>query len=256
MRRTIVATAVAVAITLLGVPFGAAEAADDAKEFTNLVGMKCRLIPAGSFLMGSVKEADEQPIRKVNISKPFYMGVTEVTQAQYEKVMGVNPSQRKKAGCPVESVSWGDAQAFCKKLSETDKTGTYRLPTEAEWEYACRAGTRTTYFWGDKFDGKFAWMRLTSDETLQPAGKLKPNPWGLYDMIGNVWEWCQDWYARPYMPGEQTDPPGPPEGKERVMRGGSWWTMKSSLTSANRKSGMPQRKEGDIGFRVVYVPNK
>jgi formylglycine-generating enzyme required for sulfatase activity len=183
------------------------------------VTMKMILIPPGKFTRGEGAYRHE-----VTISKPFYMGVTEVTQAQYEAVMGKNPSEFKGATNPVEMVSWNDATAFCKKLSEKTRQAV-RLPTEAEWEYACRAGAQTAFSFGDDPSalGDYAWHLGNSEMMTHPVGQKKPNAWGLYDMHGNVWEWCADWYV-PYPKGAVTDPSGPATGNrgERVVRGGSW----------------------------------
>jgi formylglycine-generating enzyme required for sulfatase activity len=191
------------------------------------VTMKLVLIPAGKFMMGSPdseqgRNKSEGPQHEVVISKPFYMGVTEVTQAQYEAVMGTNPSNFKDATNPVEMVSLTDATEFCKKLSE--KTGqAVRLPTEAEWEYACRAGSNTRFSFGDSDSilGDYAWWQSNSGGKTHPVGQKKPNAWGLYDMHGNVWEWCANWLGS-YSSGSATDPRGPGSGGYRVLRGGSW----------------------------------
>jgi formylglycine-generating enzyme required for sulfatase activity len=212
------ATGSAVAEDTLAAPTVAAPA-----ELTLDVGggvtMKMVLIPAGKFMMGEGTDQHE-----VTLSKPFYMGVTEVTQAQYEAVMGMNPSQFKGATNPVETVSWNDAAEFCKKLSEKTRQAV-RLPTEAEWEYACRAGTQTAFSFGDDPStlGDYAWWDGNSDKTTHPVGQKKPNSWGLYDMHGNVWEWCADWYGE-YPKGPVTDPSGPATGYGgRVLRGGAWY---------------------------------
>jgi formylglycine-generating enzyme required for sulfatase activity len=168
------------------------------------------------------RASNEGPQHEVTISKPFYMGATEVTQAQYEAVMGTNPSKIKGPTNPVVSVSWEDAGEFCRKLSE--KTGkTVRLPTEAEWEYACRAGTKTRFSFGDSDIalGDYAWCGRNSGGKAHPVGRKKPNAWGLYDMHGNVWEWCVDWYGS-YSSGASTDPQGAGSGGTRVARGGAW----------------------------------
>ncbi len=190
-------------------------------EITNSIGMKLRLIPAGEFMMGSPEtesnRSDAELQHRVSITKPFYLGVTEVTQEQYQKVMGTNPSQFKGPQNPVEKVSWADAVEFCGKLSAmpAEKTAghVYRLPTEAEWEYACRSGTTTAYSFGDDASrlGDYGWFKGNSDSKPHPVGEKKPNAWGLYDMNGNVYEWCQDRYGA-YPSGSATDPTGVSSG--------------------------------------------
>ncbi len=222
------------------------------------VTMKLVLIPAGSFLMGSPRsdldrEEDrrEEPQHKVTISKPFYMGLTEVTQEQYEAVIGKNPAEFRGAKNPVEQVSWDDGVAFCKALSK--KGGkTVRLPTEAEWEYACRAGTKTRFYFGDddKQLGDYAWYFGNSGEKPHPVGQKKPNPWGLHDMHGNVWEWCADWEAA-YSAEEQVDPQAPALGGPRVLRGGSWYSDPDECFAADRVRFNPIMRWNYIGFRVV-----
>jgi formylglycine-generating enzyme required for sulfatase activity len=224
----------------------------------SLASMKRVLIPSGKFMMGSPKdekdrEDSEGPQREVTISKPFYMGVYAVTQEQYEQVMGKNPSNFKGAENPVENVSWNDAAEFCKKLSQ--KTGTsVRLPTEAEWEYACRAGSKTRFSYGDDNDyanlGDYAWYGQNSDNKTHPVGQKKPNAFGLYDMHGNVWEWCSDWYGA-YEDKAQTDPTGPASGSARVLRGGGWIYDPQVCRSAYRARGDPDNRGSVFGFRVV-----
>jgi formylglycine-generating enzyme required for sulfatase activity len=179
------------------------------------------------------------------------VGVTEVTQAQYEAVMGTNPSHFKGATNPVEEVTWNDATEFCKKLSEKTRQAV-RLPTEAEWEYACRAGGNTGFSFGDADDrlGDYAWYRANSGDTTHPVAQKKPNAWGLYDMHGNVWEWCADWYGD-YPKGAVTDPQGPAAGTARVLRGGGWSSDPTYCRSALRRGSSPGRRSGDFGFRVV-----
>jgi len=227
--------------------------------------MKLKLIPAGSFLMGSPdsemgREKDEIQ-HKVTLTEPFYIGVYEVTQEQYEKVMCKNPLFTElyiKALVgpekPVASVSWFDAKTFCKKLSKIENRE-YRLPTEAEWEYACRAGTETPFYWGDSFDEKFAWCAKKFEERSQEVGSFQPNAWGLFDMCGNVSEWCEDW-MEDYPVGEQVNPKGPDHrGQFRVIRGGSWASNNPKRgRSAYRSCWGPEGANFDIGFRVVAVP--
>ena len=225
---------------------------------TNSIGMQFKRIPEGSFLMGSPmdekdREDDENPQHKVTLTQPFYLGVYEVTQEQYEKVMGVNPSEFKGAKLPVERVSWDDAQDFCKKLSKREENMIYRLPTEAEWEYACRAGTKDAYYWGNHSWGRHAWCKENGEGKTHEVGTRQPNAWGLYDMGGNVWEWCADWYAA-YPAGEQEDPKGAATGLRRVFRGGSWIIAPKYCRSANRSCLMPGVNYNSAGFRVVVIP--
>ncbi len=183
--------------------------------------MELRLIPAGEFTMGSPRSekgrGDNEHQHRVRVTKPFYLSVYEVTQAEYEKVMGANPSYFKGANRPVNEVSWDDATEFCKRLSAKEGK-TYRLPTEAEWEYACRAGTATQYsFGGDGAKlGDRAWYRRNSDDNLHPVGEKKPNAWGLHDMHGNAREWCQDRYDLEYYWESPVDDPQGPSSVTRL----------------------------------------
>ena len=229
------------------------------------VTMKLFRIPAGEFMMGSPqtekdRSISEGPQHKVTISKPFYMGITEVTQEQYEAVMEQygavvekDPSKFRGSKLPVETVSWNDAAAFCKALSKkTNKA--VRLPTEAEWEYACRAGTRTRFHFGDD-EGKlggYSWHRNNSEGKTHLVAQKKPNPWGLYDMYGNVYEWCSDWYSKDYHTGATAiDPQGPSSGTARVFRSASWQVGPGRHRSASRGSRTPHTRAEYIGFRVV-----
>jgi formylglycine-generating enzyme required for sulfatase activity len=220
------------------------------------------LIPKGDFICGDGSES-----HSVTISKLFYLGVYPVTQQQYEKVMGMNPSyfQGCKIGgdCsnhPVEGVSWDDAVEFCKKLSELPEEKkakrTYRLPTEAEWEYACRAGTKTSFSFGDGkgLIGDFAWYDENSMRRTHPVGQKRPNKWGLYDMHGNVWEWCADWYDV-YPKETSIDPVGPKNGSFRIHRGGSWGSEFGGCLSAHRNWYYPPYRNNSIGFRVALGPS-
>jgi len=229
-------------------------------DLGNGVTMKLVLIRPGRFVMGSPdseqgRAADEGPQHVVVISKPFYMGVTEVTQAQYEAVMGTNPSDFKGPTNPVEKVGWADAVEFCRKLSE--KTGkAVRLPTEAEWEYACRAGTKTRFSFGDSEGalGDYAWYMGNSGNKTQPVGRKKPNPWGLYDMHGNVMEWCADMYGN-YSSEASTDPQAPGSGGRRVFRGGAWKNgVTDGFRCADRLDRHPDGRGSDYGFRCASTP--
>ena len=225
--------------------------------------MQLVLIPAGEFLMGSPDSdneagSDEKPQHRVRITKPFYLGVYEVTQAQYQKVVGSNPSHFKGESLPVETVSCKDAVAFCKLLSEVAEERaagrSYRLPTEAEWEYACRAGSTSKYSFGDSEAelGKHAWYDKNSGSTTHPVGGRQANGWGLCDMHSNVWEWCQDWYG-PYAAGAASDPSGPGSATLRVLRGGSWALKGGYCWSAYRFRGDPGDRYARYGFRVAGV---
>jgi len=230
-------------------------------ESADSIGMKFKLIPAGTFTMGDASGEDEETPHEVTLTKPFKMGVHEVTQAQYEQLMGTNPSESKGADNPVETLSWDDAVEFCRRLSElpAEKAAgnVYRLPTEAEWEYACRAGTTTKYSFGDDESelGDYAWYGVNSDQKTHPVGSKKPNAWGLYDMYGNVWEWCQDW-EEDYPSGSVTDPSGATSGTYRMFRGGSWYYPAEECRSAIRHWNRPSvRWFHDGGFRVCLSPS-
>ena len=230
------------------------------EEITNDIGMKFRLIPAGEFMMGSLdddpdRQDDETPQHHVQITTPFYLGIHEVTQEQYEKVMGTNPSSFKGLTHPVEQVFWEGANDFCEKLSQMDGDYDYRLPTEAEWEYACRAGTSTRYSCGDELDLACAWFRNNSNNETHPVGEKRASALGLYGMHGNVWEWCSDWYDSGYYGSSPSaDPTGPSTGSFRVHRGGSWYGTARNCRSADRDRSSPGRQLYNLGFRVALVP--
>ena len=235
---------------LLFFPFYA-NSQDDQQEWviTNSIGMKLKKIPAGSFTMGSAYEGSQ---RRVTISESFYIGVYEVTQSQWEKVMGTNPSNFKDPDRPVELVSWNDAVEFCHQLSQL--TGeSYRLPSEAEWEYAYRAGTTTKYYWGKDMNGDYAWYNENSAMETHKVGLKLPNAWGLYDMSGNVWEWCKDYWHYILSDSAQRDPTGPSSGNVRVMRGGCWNDFARNIRSSKRGTSSPGDSGGGdgVGFRVV-----
>ena len=231
---------------------------DDMVE--NSIGMKLAWIPPGEFLMGSPNDfpflrdyPNELPQHRVEISKGFFMGTTPVTQGQYKAVIDSNPSRFKGNDLPVDSVSWDDAVEFCSKLSEKEGK-TYRLPTEAQWEYGCRAGTTERfYFADDSADlSYYAWYYRNSNNTTHPVSQKKPNAFGLYDMHGNVSEWCADWYDEHfYSKSPESDPRGPKSGKYRVLRGGSWCIFPRFCRSAFRGGNTPSHRAIVYGFRVV-----
>ncbi|MHC4062183.1 MAG: SUMF1/EgtB/PvdO family nonheme iron enzyme [Planctomycetota bacterium] len=230
------------------------------KKHTNSLGMKFVRIKPGSFMMGQKEggDWDERPVHKVNITRPFYMAVTEVTNAQYEqfdashKYMRGRHDLSKEDNEAVVFVDWNDAVKFCEWLSRKEGKP-YRLPTEAEWEYACRAGTTKKYYTGDELPQKYhkqqerEWEPKPADLTVADT---PANPWGLYDMHGNVEEWCQDWYG-PYVEAEQSDPVGRVDGDFMVTRSGSHNTTVGYLRSANRLGTLAEDKHWLIGFRVV-----
>jgi len=243
---------------LAQVPPGGEPEAREVTYYTNELGMEFVLVQPGEFTMGSARgesgrEAEEGPQHQVRITRASYIGAHEVTQEQYAKVMGKNPSKFPSPRNPVERVSWLDAVEFCARLSDDDHI--YRLPTEAEWEYACRAGSTTAYCYGDDAGqlGECAWYVVNSDETTHEVGLKQPNAWGLYDVHGNVWEWCQDWRG-PYERGPAEDPVGPTAGTYRVVRGGSWFDYPLPLRSAARGRNSPSNRPDDHGFRVVCTP--
>ncbi|MGO8689931.1 MAG: SUMF1/EgtB/PvdO family nonheme iron enzyme [Thermoguttaceae bacterium] len=233
-------------------------------------GVKLELvrIPAGEFLMGSPKSdnnalGDEKPQHRVQITRPFYLGKYLVTQEQWQAVMGSNPSGFKGPKNPVENVSWDDCQEFLGKLRKKFGAGRgkFQLPTEAQWEYACRAGSTTRWCCGDSEAalGDYAWYNKNAKSRTHPVGEKKPNAWGLYDMHGNVWEWCQDLYGGDYYGSSPTkDPAGPTQGaygSYRVDRGGSWDLDAKDCRSANRSGDTPDSRY-NLGLRVCQVPEK
>jgi len=251
---------------------------------TNSIGMELIEIPVGKFWMGSSEDEKghrgNEPQVSVTLTKPFSLGKTEVTQGQWKSVMGTEPwTEQKNAqadkDCPATYVSWGDATVFCEKLTDLErKSGKlkaneeYRLPLEAQWEYACRAGTTTAFSFGDDESklGEYAWWggfdlaALTKGEVkagggnaareqyAHTVGTKKPNPWGFHDMHGNVAEWCSDWYGDSLAGG--TDPVGPEEGSSRVFRGGGWWPDPGFCRSA-RRVNLPSDRRSFLGFRVA-----
>lgn len=272
-------------VSLIGLMI--ASAISGGEEFANSIGMKFALIPAGTFIMGSPAEEEgrlstEDPMHSVTLSRSFYMQTTEVTQSQWKLVMSSDPSRYPNCGddCPVNRVSWEDVQEFIRRLNAKEGTSKYRLPSEAEWEYAARAGTNTATYSGPlEILGKnnapaldpIAWYAGNSCVEYSggdncsawpqrqyscpscgphPVARKQPNAWGLYDMMGNAWEWCQDWYGS-YRSGSATDPTGPSKGKARVLRGGGWDHEARWCRSASRARFPPDIWVSTFGFRLV-----
>ncbi len=234
--------------------------------YKNSLGMEFVEIPAGEFMMGSPsnekdRSREEGPQHKVIITKSFYMASTEVTQKQYRAIMGKHSSKFKGKNKPVEQESWNEAVEFCKKLSQRDGV-TYRLPTEAEWEYSCRAGTTTPFYTGNtisteqaNYNGNYTYgngRKGTYRKKTISVGSYPANAFGLYDMHGNVWEFCQDWYGK-YSSATATDASGPRSGSYRVSRGGGWFDDPGGCRSACRAGSTTSYRSSDLGFRLLRI---
>ena len=227
------------------------------------LSMEMLWVKPGTFEMGSrsseKNRADDETPHTVTLSQGFYLGKHEVTQSEWEKVMGSNPSHFNGADRPVERVSWTAVTSFCEKLTELERKAgrlpsgmSYQLPTEAQWEYACRAETKTAYTFGDSLTSGQANISGGPDETTD-VGKYPANAWGFHDMHGNVWEWCADWYGD-YPAGAVRDPVGPADGSIRVLRGGSWYFSAYSARSADRSRDGPAFSINFLGFRLSLRP--
>ena len=230
----------------------------------NSIGIELKVLPPGKFLMGHVGATNGEPPHLVQLTKPFCIGVYEVTNAQWSRVMGKVPSKWKDDERPLEQVSWDDAVEFCHKLSEMPEERaagrSYRLPTEAEWEYACRSSTTTRHYFGDDDSAleDFGWFQLNSSQQTHRVGQKKPNPWGLYDMCGNVWEWTSDWFNK-YSQVSVTDPVGDPRRSQslrrRVVRGGDWNSSPEACQSAVRNVAEAGSRSEGLGFRLAVSFN-
>ena len=251
------------------------ESKDMTIPLTEDVSLDMIWIEPGTFVMGSPEDElsrlDNEILHEVTLTKGYWMGKYEVTQTQYEVIMGTNPSWNHGANNPVEQVSWDDAKTFCAKLTTIEKEAgrlpegyEYNLPTEAQWEYACRAGTTTALNNGKNLSNKaqcpemdeVGWYAYNGDQT-HPVGQKPANAWGLYDMHGNAWEWCLDWYDSGYYAiSPKTDPMGPDTGSQRIHRGGSWYDGAESCRSANRAHIAPGYQGATLGFRVALTPVK
>ncbi len=226
------------------------------KVIKNNLGMRFVYVPPGIFYMGTGDRACNARKHKVTITKGFYMQTTEVTQGQFKKIMGYNPSVFKKCGanCPVEKVSYYDAVEFVQKLNELTGAVRYQLPTEAQWEYACRAGSKALYNFGNDFNklGDYAWFIGNSNKRTHPVGKKKPNAWGIHDMHGNVREWCRDNYGT-FLPNPVADPLGTSSDPNRVTRGGNFIDNASENRTAYRFKDGPSNKSIGLGFRLIRL---
>jgi formylglycine-generating enzyme required for sulfatase activity len=248
-------------------PPPAAAAAAGPKRIVTAGGIEMALIPGGQFTLGDDQgEEDEKPAHRVRLS-PFYIDTSEVSQAAFQKIMGRNPSKWAGPDKPVERMSWHAAIQFCNMRSLKEGLHTcydpksmqcnfsadgYRLPTEAEWEYACRAGTTTRWSFGDDAAAlaSHGWFKANADKRTHPVRQKQPNPWGLFDMHGNVAEWCNDFYRERYDSGEQEDPHGPASGEERVLRGGSFNSTDENCRCAARGSAPPGLADTCFGYEA------
>ncbi len=275
MRRNIaiVTGLLVAACVLLAAAVQSVYSAPSVQKIRTRLGIEMVLIPGGSFYMGSSSgRPDERPVHKVTVSS-FYIDVHPVTQKSYQALMGTNPSRWKNPNNPVERVRWSDAVRYCNARSKAEglepcydlktwkcdfSANGYRLPTEAEWEYACRAGTRTKWFFGNSPAklSLYAWYKKNSGNKARPVKMKKPNPWGLYDMYGNVWEWCNDWYSRTYYASSPSvNPRGPSSGTKKVLRGGAYDSPATQCTSSYRFAANPGFADtcfqDEFGFRCV-----
>ncbi len=256
------------ALAALALALGACDGSDplpdrfevpvDSTRFLNSVGMSFRRVPAGTFMMGAAQgQADEQPPHPVTLTRPFFIGTHEVTQRQWQALMGENPSAFPSHDSPVEQISWHDAQRFIAALNVREGTDRYRLPTEAEWEYAARAGSPAAFSYGDDPATleAFAWFSFNASGRTHSVGRKRPNAFGLADVHGNVWEWVQDTYdPNYYRRRTEEDPTGPPASLgPRVIRGGGWASIEMDLRLANRGFARPDFRSPFLGFRLVRM---
>lgn len=254
----ILAIAILVAFTVLVILAPAPLIYDPACPSPPGLDMAFVKIPAGKFRMGSrLGPRDQKPLHWVEITRPFCLGLVEVTQRQWKEVMGSNPSVVQGDDLPVEHVSWHDTQAFFQRLNELDPSGEYRLPTEAEWEYAARGGKEVLYGSAKGLPGLSRYGNCREGdgyEKAAPVGRFRPTAWGLRDLHGNVWEWVEDVYGPSYPEGPVIDPRGPLAGEHRVRRGGSWDIKPENCSAVHRARSKPDYASADLGFRVVRRP--
>jgi formylglycine-generating enzyme required for sulfatase activity len=252
-----ISLSLAIAFPIFGLPGAMAD------DYVNSLGMSFIRIPKGSFMMGSDPrkdpnaKSDEIPEHMVNITKAFYLGKNEVTQREWKSLMGNNPSKFIGPDNPVDNVSYYDALRFIEKLNQKEKTNRYRLPTEAEWTYAAIAGSPGVWHFGNNPADlpEYAWYSKNSSRQTHEVGLKKPNPWGLFDLYGNVWEWVSDYYSPDYYAtGPNEDPKGPEKGNTRVIRGGAFDKSFEFLRAQNRTMDTPGLMNGSLGFRVAFTP--
>ncbi|HDP34573.1 MAG TPA: hypothetical protein ENN29_05630 [Candidatus Hydrogenedentes bacterium] len=259
--------AVVALVTVLQPPTVGDSLAQDADVITTAGGVKMQFISGGAFIMGDKNDSTDRPAHEVVVSS-FYMDITPVTQMEYERLMGMNPSKFPGARQPAEQIFWYDAARYCNArskeeglepaYSETDwscnfESDGYRLPTEAEWEYAARANTTTAYFFGNDPAqlGVYAWYNDNAGDKPRDVARRRPNPWGLYDILGNVWEWCNDFYQKDYYNhSPKKDPRGPEKGEQKVLRGGCWNSSAKSCLVAYRYYESPGYTDACFGYDV------
>jgi formylglycine-generating enzyme required for sulfatase activity len=237
------------------------------KPFTNSIGMHFVYIPPGRYVMGSPPDEigrEELEIQhEVVLTRGFYLQTTEVSQAQWQAVMGINPSEYRGDDLPVHNISWIDAKKFIRRLNQLEGDTLYQLPSEAQWEYACRAGSQKAFANGaltvpgsavDSLLDKVGWYKANARQAPHPAASKSPNAWGLYDMHGNVWEWTEDWWESWYgkfSGSPVNDPLGPPKGRFKIYRGGGWFAEAPYQRCASRRRAEPGSKSPGIGFRIA-----
>lgn len=257
-KQTLIPRLIIIIFVLIVIPAQAEQPKkEEGGKILNILDMEFVWVPGGCYMMGSdLGGSDEKPVHKVCVNG-FWIGKYEVTQGQYKMIMGKNPSYFKKGGkYPVEQVSWYDTQSFISALNS--KTGkTFRLPTEAEWEYAARSGGENQVYSGGASIDNLAWFVDNSGAIPHEVGTKSPNGLGIYDMSGNMWEWCQDWYYKNYYANSSTNnPSGPSSGLRRVYRGGSWFEKAGICRSTFRYRNHPSRTIMSVGFRLVLLPGQ
>ena len=260
MRQTITVLAFVSILLIPGCPPPDQLQAGDTRTFDGIPFQWC---PPGTFVMGSPGSEEgrrtNERLHEVTITEGFWLSTYEITQAQWKEIFDVNPSEFVGNNLPVETVTWDDAQDFIVLMNASADGNPYRLPTDAEWEYACRAGTQSRFYWGKDADEEdiydYAWFVLNAHSETNPVGDKLPNAWGLYDMSGNVYEWCDDFYEANLGNDPATDPQGPGTGPGHVIRSGSWFYGPEYCRSAYRSYQLDDVGNGAIGFRLLREQN-